>query len=243
MPLVAPPLAERIRTLAACSAVGHVSVAGTDGPARAAVGGVDAAGRPVLLVRPGDELYGLRGDAVVTVDLSAVRAIGGVEHPRALLKVQGWAEAVPASAAREAAVAIAAHSPDEGLFEALEQYGADSAPRLLRVDVGQVVYLTGQESGVLDAEDYLEAAPDPLAEVAEQVLAHVNGSHRTQLAGGVARLLGLPAEDAWLWELDRFGATVRVGVEDPALVRFPWPSPVGTGQSLEESLRSLLCIC
>ncbi|MEU6998248.1 DUF2470 domain-containing protein [Nonomuraea sp. NPDC046570] len=243
MPLLAPPLPERIRTLAGASAVTHACVAGSPMPARRAHGGVDASGRPLLLVRPGEELYGLRGDAVVTVDLNAVRMIGAVEHPRSLLKVQGWAEAVPPETAREAAIAIAAHSPDDALFEALERYGEAGAPQLLRVDVGQVVYLTGQESGVLDAEEYLEAAPDPLAEVAERVLAHVNGAHRPQLGAGVSQLLDAPAEDAWLWELDRFGATVRLGVEDPSLARFPWPEPVESGVSLESSLRALLCAC
>ncbi|MFD1934455.1 DUF2470 domain-containing protein [Nonomuraea mangrovi] len=240
MPLAAPPLPERIRTLAATSRAAQLVVDGVRCPVS---GAADSRGRPVLLVRPGEVLHGLRGDAVVSVSLAATRRLGEVEHPRGLIEVQGWAEAVPEDEAREAAVAISAHSADEGLFEALERYGSPEAPRLLRLDVGQVVYLTGEESGTLDADEYLDASPDPLAEVAEQVLAHVNGSHRPQLAAGVGRLLGLPAESAWLWELDRYGATVRLGDDDPALVRFPWPVPAGTGLCLETALRAILCTC
>jgi hypothetical protein len=43
-----------------------------------------------------------------------------VERPRGLLKVQGWAAAVPAPEARETAVAIAERCPDEDLFAALK---------------------------------------------------------------------------------------------------------------------------
>ncbi|GAA2294471.1 hypothetical protein GCM10010149_48060 [Nonomuraea roseoviolacea subsp. roseoviolacea] len=282
-----PPIAERVRTLAATSSVARVSVDGVPSPA---TGGVDERGRPVLLVRPGEPLHRLLDDAVVAVNLTATRRLGAAEHPRGLLEVQGWALAVPAEEARAAAVAVAARSADEALFTALERYGEPSAPRLLRLDVAQVVYLTGHESGVLDAGEYLDAVADPLAETAERVLAHVNEAHRAQLANGVAALLGEPAlagegprggalhddrpggggaggfdardpraggpgagdcggagrsegswcGDVWLWELDRYGATVRV---EESLVRFPWPETVATGQDLEAALRGLLCTC
>ncbi|MGW2157162.1 hypothetical protein [Nonomuraea sp. NPDC001699] len=106
--------------------------------------------------------------------------------------------------------------------------------------MAQVVYLTGQESGVLDADDYLGAAPDPLTETAERVIAHVNASHRPQLTAGVARQLGEEPGEVWLWELDRYGATVRV---DESLVRFPWPVPARSELCLETALRGLLCAC
>ncbi len=233
------PIPERVRTLAATASVAKLSVDGAPSPAR---GGVDERGRPVLLVLPGEPLHGLglRADAVVAVNLTTMRQLGDVTHPRGLIEVQGWAEAVPEEEARAAAVAVAAHSADESLFEALERFGERGAPRLLRVDVGQVVYLTGQESGVLDADDYLGSRPDPLAEIAERVLAHVNSSHRVQLTAGVTRQLGETPGDVWLWELDRFGATVRV---DESLVRFPWPTPAKSGLCLETALRGLLCTC
>ncbi|MEW9550313.1 DUF2470 domain-containing protein [Nonomuraea sp. NPDC050783] len=231
------PIPERVRTLAATAGVAKLAV---DGAPSAARGGVDERGRPVLLVRPGESLHGLSGDAVVAVNLTAMRRLGEATHPRGLIEVQGWAEAVPEAEARAAAVAVAAHCADESLFEALERYGRPDAPRLLRLDVAQVVYLTGQESGLLDADEYLGAAPDPLAETAERVLAHVNASHRAQLTAGVSRQLGEPAGEVWLWELDRFGATVRV---DESLVRFPWPRPARSGLCLETALRGLLCTC
>ncbi|MEO3801443.1 DUF2470 domain-containing protein [Nonomuraea sp. B1E8] len=231
------PIPERVRTLAATAGVAKLSVDGAPSPAR---GGVDERGRPVLLVLPGETLHGLREDAVVAVNLTAMRQLGSATHPRGLIEVQGWAEAVPEGEARSSAVAVATHCPDESLFKALERYGRPDAPRLLRLDVGQVVYLTGQESGVLDADDYLGAAPDPLTETAERVLAHVNASHRPQLTAGVSRQLGEQAGEVWMWELDRFGATVRV---DESLVRFPWPRPARSGLCLETALRGLLCTC
>ncbi|GAA3068471.1 DUF2470 domain-containing protein [Streptosporangium carneum] len=236
-PVTAPPIPERVRSLAATATPTHVSLAGADLPATPARGGVDDAGRPVLLVLPGDPLHGAHDEPVVTVDLTASRSLGGIEASRGLLKVQGWAQAVPEAEARRTAVAIAERCPDEALFEALE----GGAPRLLRVDVGQVIYLTGPESGVLDGEEYLEARPDPLLEVAERMLDHVNGTHRHQLESALVSLLDGPVPDVWLWELDRFGATVRSGVDEPTLIRLPWPAPITDAGSLERALRCLLC--
>ncbi|MFF5206104.1 DUF2470 domain-containing protein [Streptosporangium sp. NPDC000396] len=237
-PVTAPPIPERVRTLAAMAAPTHVSFAGTARPATPARGGVDDAGRPVLLVLPGDPLHGVRDEPVVTVDLTANRSLGERELSRGLLKMQGWVQAVPAEEARRTAVAIAEHCPDEALFDILE--GTDG-PRLLRVDVGQVIYLTGPESGVLDAEEYFGADPDPLMSEAERMLRHVNNVHRSQLERALGSLLAAPAPEAWLWELDRFGATVRSGIDQPTLIRLPWPAPVGDAESLERALRCLLC--
>ncbi|GAA2868443.1 hypothetical protein GCM10010517_28230 [Streptosporangium fragile] len=237
-PVVAPPIPERVRTLAATAAPTHVSIAGTTRPAMPARGGVDGAGRPVLLALPGDPLHDVRDEPVVTVDLTSNRSLGGRELSRGLLKVQGWVQAVPEHEARETAVAIAERCPDEALFEALE---GTAGPRLLRVDIGQVIYITGAESGILDAEEYLGATPDPLMGEAERMLHHVNNAHRRQLETALGSLLTAPVPEAWLWELDRFGATVRCGADDPTLIRLPWPAPIGDAKSLEHAVRCLLC--
>ncbi|MEU6413900.1 DUF2470 domain-containing protein [Microbispora sp. NPDC046933] len=233
-PVTAPPAPERVRTLAALAAPTHVSVAGSDVPAAAARGGVDGRGRPVLLVKPGEILYGAPAETLVTVDLTASRAVGGVERPRALLKVRGWTQPVPEAETRAAAVAIAEACPDEDLFAAVE----GGAPRLLRVDVCHVIYLTGQESGVLDAESYLASAPDPLLPLAERMVRHVNESHPGQLREAAERLTGEPAQEVWLWELDRYGATLRPGPGH--LVRVAWAAPVATPAALEHALACLL---
>jgi hypothetical protein len=296
-PVTAPPIPERVRTLAATAAPTHVSISGTTGPAMPAKGGVDDAGRPVLLVLPGDPLYDARDEPVVTVDLTSNRSLGEHELSRGLLKVQGWVQAVPAAEAWESAVAIAERCPDEALFDALErtdgprqlrvdvgqviyltgpesgvldaeeyldagpdplmseaermlrhvnathrgQLETATGPRLLRVDVGRVIYLTGPESGVLDAEEYLDATPDPLWDEAERMLHHVNNAHRGQLETALGSLLSAPVTEAWLWELDRFGATVRSGIDDPTLIRLPWPAPITDARSLEHAVRCLLC--
>ncbi|MDH2429527.1 DUF2470 domain-containing protein [Sphaerisporangium sp. TRM90804] len=238
MHVTVPPITERVRSLAATAVPTHVSL---DGSAHAARGGVDDAGRPLLLVKPGDPLHGVpdADDVVVTVDLAACRTLGGADQARGLLKVHGWAQAVPRELVREAAVAVAGRCPDEALFAAVE--GGPAGSRLFRVDVGYVIYLTGQESGMLDAEDYLGAGPDPLLDAAERMLGHVNESHRDQLQHAMRVLLGHPVPDVWLWELDRYGATVRSGIEDPTLIRLPWPSPVDGPAELERALACLLC--
>ncbi|MEV5410419.1 DUF2470 domain-containing protein [Thermopolyspora sp. NPDC052614] len=243
-PVAAPPTPERVRSLAATAAPTHVSLTGSALPAGPARGGVDELGRPVLLVKPDETLHMIAGDdeAVVTVDLSCMRDLGGVARLRGLLKAQGWARAVPEAEIRRTAVAIAERCPDEDLFVALERPGDPSAPRLLRLDVGFVVYLTAQETGILDAEDYLAAEPDPFLRDAERLLYHINNAHREPLRPVAARLLGRPVEgEVWLWELDRYGVTLREGLDEPTLVRVPWPSPAANRHALEHALHRLLC--
>ncbi|GII57215.1 hypothetical protein Pth03_56040 [Planotetraspora thailandica] len=242
-PVTAPPIPERVRTIAAAAAPTHVAVAGTDMPAYAVRGGVDAHGRPVLLVKPGEALYGAAEETVVTVDLVATRTIGGEDRPRGLLKVRGWTQDVPDADRRETAVAIAETCPDEDLFTVLE----GGAPRLVRIDVAHVVYLTGQESGLLDADEYLDASPDPFLHAAERMVRHINESHREQLAAATEILMGEPAGEVWLWELDRYGATIRSAVTrdagEPAedrFVRLPWPIPAASPHALEYAMRCLL---
>jgi len=242
-PIVAPPMPERVRSLAATAVPTHVSLAGTTIPAAPVRGGVDECGRPVLLVKPGEPLHGLEigDDAVVTVDLTALRDLGGTRRPRGLLKIQGWAQAVPEPELRAAAIAISERCPDEDLFVALERVGDYDAPRLLRAEVGFVIYLTGQESGMLDADEYDGAEPDPLLPVAEAMLAHINGLHRPRLGAAARRLLGgVPVSDVWLWELDRFGATLRAETDGPTLIRVPWSTPAATREELEWATKRLL---
>ncbi|WP_055477732.1 DUF2470 domain-containing protein [Sphaerimonospora mesophila] len=234
-PVAAPPIPERIRTLAATATPTHVSVTGTDIPACPARGGVDTAGRPVLLVKPGEFLYGTATETLVTVDLVATRDLGGVQRPRGLLKVQGWTQDVPGEEARETAVAIAERCPDDDLLAALD----GGTPKLLRLDIGRVIYLTGQESGLLDAGDYLASAPDPFLDTAERLIRHVNEAHREQLVQSMGRLTGENADDAWLWELDRYGATVRMRANE--LVRLPWPVPLPTRTAFEQAVTCLVC--
>jgi hypothetical protein len=244
-PVAAAPIPERVRTLAAMAAPTHVSIAGADLPACPARGGVDAQGRPVLLVEPGDALYGSAPETVVTVDLVATRDVDGGEKARGLLKVRGWTQAVPGDDMRDTAVAIAENCPDEDLFAALE----GGPPRLVRVDVAHVVYLTGQESGLLDADEYLEARPDPFLRAAERMIRHINGAHREQLTRAMTVLTGEPASDAWVWELDRYGVTIKsaaLGAEpagdsgEDRFIRLPWPIPAASPQALEYALRCLL---
>ncbi|WP_214110859.1 DUF2470 domain-containing protein [Acrocarpospora catenulata] len=234
-PVTAPPVPERVRTLAAGAAPTHVAPADPRHPTATARGGVDSSGRPVLLVKPGELLYEACGEPGVTVDLVATRAVGGVPRARGMLKVRGWVQPVPAGELRATAVAIAERCPDEDLFAAVEGWG----PVLLRVDVATVIYLTGQESGVLDAEEYLDAAPDPFMDAAERMIHHVNSAHRPQLVHAVSTLLAEPAPDAHLWELDRYGATVRT--HQDSYVRLPWPSPATSAATLEHSLAALIC--
>lgn len=240
MQTAVPPLAERIRTLAASAVPTHVSLVGSSQPASPAAGGVDGAGRPVLLIRPGHALHPVREQLAVTVDLVAYREMGADIRSRGLLKARGWLETIPAADIRKAAVSIAGTCPDEALFDVIERPADPDGPRLLRIDIGHVAYIIGDEYGVLDAEEYFAASPDPLLEVAEAMIKHVNTHHRDRLRHAVDHLAGPVNDDTWLWELDRFGATIRVSGDTPTMIRLSWTYPVATSRGLQGALHQLI---
>jgi len=239
---VAPTVAERARTVAARPAAA-VCAAGIDGSR--VLAHATTAGSGVLLVVPtdGDVCAAVRGS--VDGDLAALLMVTDHapvplrEPVRAQAWLSGWLTPVAQAEQRTAALAFADVAPVGALLD------VGRGATLLRLDLAEVVL--GECGAVTEVapEEYLAAAPDPLAEVEAQALQHLVGAHPEELALLRSRL---PA--AWVAAadvvrplgLDRFGFRLRIeqprGHRD---VRVPFARPVASVADLAPAINQLMC--
>jgi heme iron utilization protein len=68
--------------------------------------------------------------------------------------------------------------------------------------------------GWVDALDYEHAAPDPLAEAAPSIIAHMNADHGAALILLVRLHAGIEANEATMTSVDRLGFSLRLKTDD-----------------------------
>ena len=161
---------------------------------------------------------------------------------RATLGACGWLRALPEAGLRNAAVAIAEHYPNEMLFTALERAGERDAPLIAELDLASIDCDTVDTCGAVDVEEYLAADLDPLADVAEGIVEHINSDHPDLIAPCLATMLAKPVRAAWLWELDSEGIALLAELPDAvgaSVVTLPWPQPIRDPAVLDLALHSL----
>jgi hypothetical protein len=79
-----------------------------------------------------------------------------------------------------------------------------------RLEVADLYYVGGFGAmGWVDAADYAAARPDPLADSAPAILAHMNADHRDALKLYCRAFAGLEVDDATMTAIDRLGFRVR----------------------------------
>jgi hypothetical protein len=236
-----PSSAERARTVAGHPAAA-VCAAGIDG-SRVLAHTTTGSGQ-VLLVVPtdGEVCTAVRrsadGDLAALLMVTDHAPVPLREAVRAQVWLSGWLTPVEPADRQEALLAFADVAPVGALLD------VGSTATLLSLDLAEVVLGECGSVTELDPDDYLAAAPDPLAEVEATMLRHLDESHPEQLAllasrvpaewtrGGVARPLGL----------DRFGFRLRF--EQPAGhrdVRVPFAAPVSGPAELGAAVQRLLC--
>jgi putative heme iron utilization protein len=80
-----------------------------------------------------------------------------------------------------------------------------------RMEVLDVYYVGGfGVMGWVRAADYDTAAPDPLADVAGGIIAHMNADHRDALVLLAKTSCGIEAQEASMTAVDRLGFQVRL---------------------------------
>jgi len=237
-----PTLAERARTVATRSGAA-VCAAGIDGSRMLAH--ATTAGGQVLVVVPtdGDVATAVRGSA--DGDLAALLLV--TDHApvelrdpvRAQVWLSGWLTPLLPGDLQAATLAFADVAPVGALLDV--GHGAT----MLRLDLAEVVLGECGTVSELAPEDYLAAAPDPLAEVEAQALQHLDEAHPEELALLCSRV---PA--AWLSHgdvvrplgLDRWGFRLRIeGGSGHRDVRVPFAEPVAAAEELAGAINRLMC--
>ncbi len=235
-----PSHAERTRTLLSLATMGSLSSL-----SRKHAGfpfgslmpyALDAAGRPIFLIS---------NMAMHTQNLKA--------DPRSSLFVsQASTDGDPLGAARATLIGNAEPVTADDLPDVREQYLARHPNSRYWVDFADFgffrlepidVYYVGGFGvmGWVAAEDYAIAAPDPLAEVAPGILAHMNDDHVVAMIRLAKAHAQIEATDATMTSVDRLGFHLRLKTaEGMKGARINFPREVATAKDTREVLVSMV---
>ena len=208
-----PSHAERVRTLFSVSSVATLSTLSRKHPGfpfgSLMPFGLDAMGRPTFLIS---------NMAMHTQNLKA--------DPRCSLFVEQKAEDGDVlGAARATLIGQAQPVPSDELAAVREgylarheksRYWVDFADfSFFRLDPLDLYYVGGfGVMGWVGAQDYVEAAPDPLAEAAPGILSHMNADHVDAMIKLARAHAQIEATEAAMTAVDRLGFNLRLKTAD-----------------------------
>jgi len=208
-----PTHAERIRTLLSLVPVGTLSTLSRKYPGfpfgSLMPFALDAAGRPIFLIS---------NMAMHTQNLK--------EDPRCSLFVgQVGADGDPLGAARATLVGNATPVPETEIASVREKYLAHHESSRYWVDFSDFGFFRLQPvdlyyvggfgvMGWVEAQDYEHAAPDPLAEAAPGILAHMNADHVDAMILLAESHAGIDATEVTMTSVDRLGFSLRLKTKD-----------------------------
>jgi heme iron utilization protein len=235
-----PGHAERIRTLLLLATVGTLSSLSrkhSGFPFGSLMPfALDPAGRPIFLIS---------SMAMHTQNLNA--------DPRCSLFVgQAIGDGDPLGAARATLIGHAEPVPEHDLDSVRDTYLARHENSRYWVDFADFGFFRLQPidlyyvggfgvMGWVTAQEYQDAAPDPLAEVAPGILAHMNADHveaMIQLARAHAQV---NASEAAMTSIDRLGFHLRLKTIDGMKgVRINFPREVATSKETREMLVAMV---
>jgi putative heme iron utilization protein len=235
-----PSHAERTRTLLALATVGTLSSLSkkqTGFPFGSLMPyALDPAGRPIFLIS---------NMAMHTQNLKT--------DPRCSLFVsQASPDGDPLGAARATLIGNAEQVQASDLAEVREQYLARHQNSRYWVDFADFgffrlqpidVYYVGGFGvmGWVAAEDYATGAPDPLAEAAPGILAHMNADHVDSMIQLARTHAQIEATEATMTSVDRLGFHLRLKTADGMKgTRINFPREVATSKETREVLVAMV---
>jgi heme iron utilization protein len=234
-----PTYAERARTLAYLERTGTLATVSRKHP-----------GHPFASMMP----YALdgRGRPLLLISSMAVHTQNLLEDPRASLLVTQPTAGDPLAAGRLTVMAEArpVDAPERPAVR--EAYLARHKNAAYWVDFDDFtfwrlepadLYFVGgfAAMGWISSEEYLAAAPDPLADSAESIVQHMNADHADALLT-LARSASHPgAAEATMVAIDRLGFKLRLrDAERMHAIRIPFPREVTTPGQCREVLIEML---
>jgi heme iron utilization protein len=212
-PVPEPSFAERARTLVHLGRIGSLSTISRKQP-----------GFPFGSVMP----YGLdeRGRPIFLISTMAMHTQNLQENPHAsLLVTQTDGDSDPLGASRVTLVGNAMPVAEAEVAEArrlyLDRY-ADSKYwvdfedfSFYRLDAVDVYYVGGfGVMGWVQVAEYDAAQPDPLADVAAEIIGHMNADHKDALVLLAKSCAGIEAQEATMTAVDRLGFHARLKTEE-----------------------------
>ncbi len=235
-----PSHAERTRTLLSLASVGTLSTLSRKHPGfpfgSLMPYALDAAGRPIFLIS---------NMAMHTQNLKA--------DPRcSLFLAQEAADGDPLGAARATLIGDAEPVPPHDLASVRDTYLARhensrywvhfSDFSFFRLQPIDIYYVGGfGVMGWVEAADYEQAAPDPLAESAPGILAHMNADHVDAMILLARTHAQFEATEATMTSVDRLGFSLRLKTSDGMKgARINFPSEVTTPQDTRKALVAMV---
>jgi heme oxygenase (biliverdin-IX-beta and delta-forming) len=208
-----PSFSERARTLVYVGRIGSLSTVSRKQP-----------GFPFGSVMP----YGLdtRGRPIFLISTMAMHTQNLEADPRAsLLVTQPDASGDPLGASRVTLVGNVLTIPEPEIADARKlyldcyansRYWVDFEDfSFYRMDVVDVYYVGGfGVMGWVQASDYDQAQPDPLADHAVGIIEHMNADHKDALVLLSRTFAGIESQEAAMISVDRLGFHVRLKTRD-----------------------------
>jgi hypothetical protein len=230
-----PSHAERVRTLFSLASVGTLSTLSKKHPGfpfgSLMPFSLDPAGRPIFLIS---------NMAMHTQNLK--------DDPRCSLFVgQGPADGDPLGAARATLIGHAEPAQENEAASVREMYLARHENSRYWVDFSDFsffrlrpidVYYVGGFGvmGWVESGDYERAIPDPLAEVASDILAHMNADHVDSMILLARTNARLEATEATMTSVDRMGFHLRLKTSEGYKgIRINFPHLVATSQETRQA--------
>ena len=236
-----PSYAERARTLAHLGRTGTLATVSRKHPGHPFASvmpyALDERGRPLMLISSmAMHTQNLAGDA--RASLLVAQPTAGDPLAAARLTLMGEARALPRAESDGARAAYLARHASASYWVDFEDFG------FWRLEPGDLYFVGG--FGAMDwvsAADYMAAEPDPLADVSESILQHVNAGHAgallTYLRGHGSDSPGgaPPPDEATMVAVDRLGFKVRLRTGERVHgIRVPFPREVTTAGQCREAL-------
>lgn len=119
-----------------------------------------------------------------------------------------------------------------------ERYAAFKDFHWFELEVESARYVGGfGRMSWVEASDYLQAEPDPIAPLAGGIREHMNSDHEEHMLLMGRHFGGVEGARARLTEVDRYGFWMRIDEQD---LRLDFPRPVSTSHEVRQAMIALV---
>lgn len=234
-----PPFAERARTLAHLGRTGTLATLSrkhTGYPFASVMPyALDERGRPLILISSmAMHTQNLMADA--RASLLVTQPTAGDPLAAGRLTLMGEGRMVPEVELDGVRAAYLARHANAAYWVDFADFG------FWRLEPADLYFVGG--FGAMDwvsAAEYMTAKPDPLADISESILQHINADHAAALLTFARMLAGEPSDEATMVSVDRLGFKLRLRTGERIHgVRIPFPREVTTAGQCREVFIEML---